>query len=214
MIEALAPASFSQRQWHMRALGVNEQVQLLTQRLCLRRPRPEDAAAMSAYRGLPQVARYQSWETFGLADAAQLIADQQTVSATPGSWLQLMIVLAESGQPIGDCGIHFLSNASQQVEIGITLDPRYQNRGLACEALRGVLGYVFDTLNMQRVSATTDAENTAAQKLFGRLGFRQEAHFVENIWFKGAWGSEYVFAMLQREWQSRPISGRSTPDVS
>jgi RimJ/RimL family protein N-acetyltransferase len=170
---------------------------------------------MSAYRGLPEVARYQSWETFGVADATQLITDQWSVRpATPDSWLQLMIVLAESGLPIGDCGIHFLSNAAQQVELGITLDPCYQNRGFACEALEGVLEYVFDTLKMHRVSATTDAENKSAQKLFQRLGFRREAYFVEHVWFKGAWGSEYVFAMLEREWQVRRNRHGSTRQVS
>ena len=187
-------------------------LQIHTPRLHLRRPRPEDAAAISAYRSLPEVARYQSWETFGIEDASRLIADQLAVEpATTGSWLQFMIVLAESGQPIGDCGIHFPSNAAQQVELGITLDPCYQNRGFACEAIEGVLSYVFDRLNMHRVSATTDAENKAAQNLFQRLGFRQEAHFVEHVWFKGAWGSEYVFAMLQREWQVRPNPHHSSP---
>jgi len=166
---------------------------------------------MSAYRGLPEVARYQSWETFEVEDATQLIADQLTVTpGATGSWLQLMIVVADSGQLIGDCGIHFPSNAAQQVELGITLDPRYQNRGFACEAIEGVLRYVFGSLNLHRVSATTDADNKAAQNLFQRLGFRREAHFVEHLWFKGAWGSEYVFAMLQREWQVRPNPHHST----
>ena len=194
---------------------MTEHLQLHTRRLHLRRLRSEDAAAICAYRGLPEVARYQSWETFEVADATQLITDQLAVEpATPDSWLQLMIVLTESGLPIGDCGIHFLSNATQQVELGITLDPCYQRRGFACEALEGVLSYVFDTLKMQRVSATTDAENKAAQNLFQRLGFRQEAHFVENVWFKGAWGSEYEFAMLRREWQVRPNANHSTPTIA
>jgi RimJ/RimL family protein N-acetyltransferase len=179
--------------------------QLQTQRLHLRHLRLEDAVAISSYRGLSEVAKYQSWTTFGLKEATQLIADQLTVkSAAADWWVQLMIVLTESGQPIGDCGIHFPSNAPQQVELGITLDPGYQNCGFASEAIEGVLSYVFDSLNMHRVSATTDAENNAAQNLFQRLGFRREAHFVEHLWFKGAWGSEYVFAMLQREWQVRP----------
>ena len=163
---------------------------------------------MSGYRGLPEVAKYQSWTTFGLADATQLIADQLAIKpATPDSWLQLMIVLADSNDVIGDCGIHFLSNA-QHVELGITLHPSYQRRGLACEALNGVLQYVFGTLSMRRASATTDAENISAQRLFQRLGFRQEAHFIENIWFKGAWGSEYLFAMLHSEWGDRLLSTR------
>src|SRR4051812_19384147 len=179
-----APESFFisiRKPSYARDLDVTGQFQLNTQRLHLRRLRPEDAAAMSAYRGLPEVARYQSWDKFELADAAQLIADQQFVKpATEDSWLQLLILLTESDLPIGDCGIHFLSNAKQQVELGITLDPRYQNRGYAGEALEGVLRYVFDTLKMHRASATTDAQNKAARKLFQRLGFRQEAHFVED----------------------------------
>jgi RimJ/RimL family protein N-acetyltransferase len=184
---------------------VTDELQIHTPRLHLRRPRSEDATAISAYRSLPEVAKYQSWESFGIDDANRLIADQLAVEpGTTGSWLQFMIVLAESGLPIGDCGIHFLSNAAQQVELGITLDPRYQNRGFACEAIEHVLSYTFGTLNKHRVSATTDTKNKAAQKLFQRLGFRQEAHFVEHVWFKGAWGTEYVFAMLQREWLVRP----------
>jgi RimJ/RimL family protein N-acetyltransferase len=39
--------------------------------------------------------------------------------------------------------------------------------------------------------------------VFHRLGFRQEAHCVEHVWFKGAWGSEYLFALLYREWKAR-----------
>jgi len=35
-----------------------------------------------------------------------------------------------------------------------------------------------------------------------RLGFRREGHFVENLLFKGQWGSEYYYAMLKREWEN------------
>ena len=42
----------------------------------------------------------------------------------------------------------------------------------------------------------------ALRQLGERFGFRQEARFIENIFFKGAWGSECLFALLQRESQS------------
>ena len=60
---------------------------------------------------------------------------------------------------------------------------------------------VFDSLGKHRARAVTDAENHPAANLFRRLGFRREAHFVEHVWYKGAWGSEFVFAMLQCEWR-------------
>ncbi|WP_279635550.1 hypothetical protein [Corallococcus carmarthensis] len=30
-----------------------------------------------------------------------------------------------------------------------------------------------------------------------------EGHFIENIFFKGAWGDEFQYAMLAREWTPR-----------
>jgi len=177
--------------------------ELLSPRLHLRRLRPDDAAAICAYRSLPDVARYQSWESFTPDDAARLIADQErTAPDTPGTWLQLALTTLADGETVGDCGIHFLAGDERQVELGITLSPEYQGRGLAAEAVASVLRYVFDSLGKHRVRAVTDAENHAAASLFRRLGFRQEAHFVENVWYKGAWGSEVVFALLQRDWRA------------
>jgi RimJ/RimL family protein N-acetyltransferase len=185
-------------------MTANEALELRSQRLCLRRLHPEDVSAIVRYRSLPEVTRFQEWESFGPDDAARLIASQLgMVPDKPGTWLQLALVLLVSGEVIGDCGIHFRSDVPQQVELGITLAPAHQGRGLATEALSSVLVYVFDSLGKHRVSAVTDAENHPAADLFRRLGFRQEAHFVEHIWFKGAWGSEYVFALLHREWQAR-----------
>ena len=185
---------------------------LISKRLLLRPFYPEDAATIAAYRSIPEVARYQTWESFDLADATQLVADQATVvPGTPGSWLQLALVLTTSSSVIGDCGIHFLRDDISQVELGITLAPTYQGQGFATEAIGAVLEYVFDRLGKHRVIAVTDAENRACAALFRRLGFRQEAHYVENVWFKGAWGSESLFALLRREWDIRRLT-RPTPD--
>lgn len=179
-----------------------EPLELWSPRLCLRRLRSEDAAAICAYRALPEVARFQSWQSFGPADAEQLIGDQAAVVAdVPGTWLQLALVTVESATVIGDCGIHFRGDDSRQVELGITLAPAHQGRGLATEALGTVLDYVFGRLGKHRVFAVTDADNDAAARLFRGLGFRLEAHHVEHVWFKGAWGSEYLFALLHREWE-------------
>src|ERR1700723_3576000 len=101
--------------------------QLCSVRLSLRRLGPEEAAELCAYRSLPEVSRYQYWDHFGPEDAARLIKEQAVAQPNiPGTWFQLVIVKADTGCVMGDCGLHCLD--SHQMEIGITLAPRHQGR--------------------------------------------------------------------------------------
>ena len=61
----------------------------------------------------------------------------------------------------------------------------------------------FGLLGLHRVFGRTDARNVASAALMRRLGMRQEAHLRENEIFKGAWGDELVFAVLEDEWNAR-----------
>jgi RimJ/RimL family protein N-acetyltransferase len=174
------------------------------ERVTLRQVGPPDAEAISRYRSLPEVARFQSWTAFNAEMADRMIADQAGLAPdVPGTWFQLVIVRRDTGETAGDLALHFPSADEGQVEIGVNLAPDQQRNGFAAEAIGLALGYVFGTLGKHRAIAVTDAENTAAAQLFHRLGFHREGHFIENIRFKGAYGSEYLFAMLAREWTDR-----------
>lgn len=43
----------------------------------------------------------------------------------------------------------------------------------------------------------------ASVNLLKSTGFKHEGHFIENIFFKGIWGSEFQYAILQREWNEK-----------
>jgi RimJ/RimL family protein N-acetyltransferase len=58
----------------------------------------------------------------------------------------------------------------------------------------------FAGLGLHRIIGRCDARNDASARLMERLGMRREAHFRENEIFKGAWGDEYVYAILAAEW--------------
>ena len=60
---------------------------------------------------------------------------------------------------------------------------------------------MFKELKLHRISAITDAKNNAAASLLKRIGMRKEGYFIQNIWVKGKWGDEFLFAILKDEWK-------------
>ena len=80
-------------------------------------------------------------------------------------------------------------------------------------ALCVLIEYLFVKLGKRRVVATVDARNMASLALFRRkLKFREEGFFLENVFFKGEWGSEVQFALLRREWPI--ITTTNTPTTT
>ncbi len=129
------------------------------------------------------------------------------ISAKPGSWYQLGLFLRDSWELCGDCGIHVQEHDPRQVEIGIILAPAFHGRGLATEAVKAVMGYLFSQLGKHRVFGSVDPRNAPSMALLERVGMRKEAHFVKSLWFKGDWADDVIFAMLKREYlDSHPSS--------
>lgn len=175
-------------------------------RLTLRRFRPSDLAAFMAYRNDPQVARYQGWEGMDEAQARAFIAEQQTAQPrVPGRWLQIALEERGSGELIGDCALRADDHDTRLAEIGITVARAHQRRGYAREALSHLLDHAFSVLAIHRVVAYVDVRNAASIALLERLGMRREGHLIEDYWCRGAWISDYLYAMLARE--RRPPAG-------
>ncbi|MGI4874007.1 MAG: GNAT family N-acetyltransferase [Janthinobacterium lividum] len=177
---------------------------LTTSRLLIRPLCPTDEANFHLYRSNPDVTRYQSFEPMTRADAAAFIGQQQHRQfGTPGEWVQYGIERQDTGQLIGDCALHLHEHDPRIGEIGITLSHLAQGQGYARETMLALLQFLFGEKQLHRVVETVDAENTASIKLLQTVGFRQEGHFVENIFFKGKWGSEFQYALLRREWEAQ-----------
>ena len=183
---------------------------ITTPRLKLSPLAPSDAPALFAYRSDPAVSRYQSFEPRTVEDATSFIGDPPRATFDiPGVWCQLGIRDRDSGLLVGDLGVHVLSDDPRQVEIGFTVAPAHQGRGLGTEAVTGLLDALFLSLRKHRVFASVDPRNVPSMALLRRVGMRQEAHFRESLWFKGEWADDAVFAVLRSEWLGRAGRGET-----
>jgi RimJ/RimL family protein N-acetyltransferase len=176
--------------------------ELQTERLLLRPFREEDLDRLAAIHALPEVTRYLYWDFRSREETAAGIARYMTEGRLEqdDDTLTLAVERREDGLLLGRSTIFLRSAEHRQVEVGYVFHPDAGGHGYATEATRALIDFAFSTLRAHRVFARTDARNAPSAALLTRLGMRQEAHFREAEIFKGAWGDELVFAILDREW--------------
>ncbi len=180
-----------------------ELLDIATARLRIRNLQIIDLNDFYEYRSNPEVTKFQGFDTMDLTQAKEFIELNSSLNyGLVGEWVQYAIALIDTNQLIGDCAIKLDKHSPGMAEIGITISPTEQNKGFAKEAIFGILEFLFDIKKFHRIFAIVDAENISSIHLLRSLSFRQEGHFIENIFFKGQWGNEFQFAMLKSEWDS------------
>jgi len=147
---------------------------LVTPRLCLRVPTDADTHGLLALYGDRAVMRHWShtvWTCPGQARAA--IAEAQTDRAW-GSALHLVMISRSDGGLAGSCALFDIHPQHRRATLGYLLAPPYWGQGLAGEAVRALLAYAFDALDLVRIEAEVIPGNDASTALLARLGFRCE----------------------------------------
>ncbi|MFJ8042246.1 GNAT family N-acetyltransferase [Kitasatospora sp. NPDC096147] len=173
-----------------------------TERLVLRPFTPDDLDAVHAYQRLPEVARYLYRPPLTREQCAESLAKRAagTSWTADGDALVLAVQPAGEADVVGEIVLKLADARARQAEIGWVFHPGAGGRGYATEAARAAAGLAFGTLGVHRLFARLDVLNTGSVRVCERLGLRREAHLVENDLDGDRWGSEYVYALLAREW--------------
>lgn len=151
---------------------------LVTERLLLRRSRPEDAETISEYRSDPDVHVHQGWDRTDVEGVRAEIEEMtRRAPGEPGGWVQLSVEERASGHLVGDVGLSRAEGEPGVIKVGYTIAPEHQRRGYATEAIRALVGYAFDTLDAEVVRAYASAENTPSIRVAEKVGM----HLVERI---------------------------------
>ncbi len=169
--------------------------------ITLRQVQEQDIDDLKEYYTDPKVARFQFWGPMNDDQVHQLVTSQSTIQpGDPGVPFMLVAVLNSERRVIGDCSLTITNPDNRQADLGYVFNPQYHGRGLATAAVRGLLGFGFQQLNLHRIVATTDVRNERSWRLLERVGMRREARFVHNSFIKGEWVDDFVYAMLDNEW--------------
>lgn len=174
-------------------------------RRCHLRPfRADDRDAVLEYQSNPDVVRFVPWPVRDAAMVGEAIEKSlaQTTLNRVNDYLSLALVRTSDRRLIGQMNAMYVSEKDQCGEIGYVVNPSYAGQGYATEACEALVSAMFATNQFHRIIARLDDRNMASRSVVKKLGFREEAHFIEDDFFKEEWTSTFVYAVLRSEWES------------
>ena len=95
--------------------------------------------------------------------------------------------------------------SERQSEVGYMVAKDSQGAGIATECTARLMHYLFEEEDHHRITASTDPRHLASNRILEKLGFRREAHFIQNAKTHLGWCDEYYWAVLASEWNSRAV---------
>jgi RimJ/RimL family protein N-acetyltransferase len=140
----------------------------------LRRFRRDDAQWIAQACDRPEMARFVPAlpSPYTEADAEAYVAD--TEQAWREGTSATFAIESRDGEPVGAVGLGRSTSDPGLAGIGYWIRPEARGRGAATEAVRLVVRWAFDELDVERVSLITDPENIASQRVAERAGFTRE----------------------------------------
>ena len=144
-------------------------VQLRTERMILRKYRPEDADALYRNFGTdPEMVRYSGWNPYETPEMARETVARFMDSYHDGhsySW-----VMDQEDALLGTIGAYDYKDG--RIEVGFSIARDYWGRGYATEALKAVLSYLTKNEDIPCVTAWCAAENTGSRRVLEKAGMR------------------------------------------
>ncbi|MCL1795322.1 MAG: GNAT family N-acetyltransferase [Clostridia bacterium] len=168
-----------------------------TERLTLRRMTMADADDVFAYSSDPEVSRHVLWDAHrSIQDSRaylRYILRQYRVNG-PSSW---GIEHSGAGRMIGTIGFMWWNREYRSAEVGYSLAREYWNQGLMTEALRAVIRFGFDEMQLYRIEAQHETLNPASGRVMEKAGMRKEGVLRGRLCNKGRHVDVALYAILR-----------------
>ena len=170
---------------------------LETERLLLRKLNIRDTSDVFEYSSNPIVPRFLTWSPHEDEEYTRDYLRFLVKKYRSGEYLDWALALKDGGKVIGTCGFTSVDINNSKVEIGYVLSEKYWRNGYGAEAVRRVVSYVFDTLEMNRIEARVLIGNTPSENLLLKLGFTKEGMGKSELFVKGTFCDVSHFALCR-----------------
>jgi diamine N-acetyltransferase len=110
--------------------------------------------------------------------------------------LRLMIEYNDgenTAEAVGSIDLFEFEPLHRRVGIGILIAREHRRKGYAKQALKLMLDYCYNTLNIHQVFCNIEADNHESIRLFTKLGFVECGHKKQWLWRNHVWVDEIMY---------------------
>jgi RimJ/RimL family protein N-acetyltransferase len=120
---------------------------------------------------------------------------------------------ATDGVLVGFVYLQEIEWIARHAAFGILLGDRSRHsRGIGTDALRIMLRFGFEMLNLQKIHLTVAASNARARKLYEREGFHHDGTLRRHIFLDGAYHDLVQMSLLLEEYRPHPAQREQSDD--
>ena len=191
---------------------------LRSERVLLRQPVPSDVAArVEVARDLEENRMYGGAgepKTFTEDEVKASLAEYARQDTNTTHAFVIAALAWPDGQPVDEPDGRYVggvrlsitsllpADCRARLAIGI-FDRRFWSRGYGSEAIRLVLGYAFEQLELHRVDLRVLAYNARAIRAYEKCGFVREGVERESAWVDGGWCDDVIMGILEHEYRAQ-----------
>ncbi len=116
---------------------------------------------------------------------------------------RVFIIEKLDGSYLGNLGLHDIDRRVGKAVVGIVIGEKDEwGKGYGTEALRTILQFSFDTLNLQKVDLTVLADNERAQRAYEKCGFEVVGRLPRHEYRDGKYVDVLVMSVLRENFEA------------
>ncbi len=107
------------------------------------------------------------------------------------------------GQIIGTTSLFNFNHIIRSAELGIMIySPKNWGKGYGTDALRVLLNFGFNTLNLHKISLYTFEYNERAISAYKKVGFKEMGRLRDERFWNGKYYDAIYMEILEKEWKN------------
>lgn len=136
-------------------------------------------------------------------EEVKILLDKYINSYVQTNYYRWAIIEKDSNICIGQIAIFLIDDKNHFCEIEYCLGSQFHRKGYATEAVKSILDYSFNNINIHKVQVCHKDGNEASKGVIRKCGFTYEGTLRDYFFMEDKYVSRLFYSMLKSEYENQ-----------